>query len=81
MSRSASNRKFRRGAFRRSGASDGRKDYNPAFEIARRYAAAVDPMKSSGRVTTLAQMSPEKRAEMERLYNRQGNNDGQSTRV
>lgn len=42
--------------------------YNPAFAIAGKFTDAVDPTKQDGAVRTLAEMTPEQRAEMERLY-------------
>jgi hypothetical protein len=45
---------------------------DPAAVLANRISDALDPSQANGRVTRLSEMSPEKRAEMERLYGKRG---------
>ena len=45
---------------------------NPANTLARAISNALDPDKAPGKVRTLADMSEEERAEMQRLYGRNG---------
>ena len=42
--------------------------YSPAEAVGRAIRDSLDPVQAPGKVTTLSQMSPERRAEMERLY-------------
>lgn len=45
---------------------------DPARIIAKQISAALDPAKAPGKVRRLADMTPEERAELERLYGRKG---------
>lgn len=67
--RSGVRKSYQAGAFRRAGSPPGTSLHrSESYSYAERIAAALDPTAAPGKVRTLADMTPEERAEMVRLY-------------